>query len=154
MKIDTLFVGSFIFLGLSGCYSWKEIKPAELPKLNGGAVAAGVVASGTNRGQVVAVSVGQAEAPDGTLVEIKGEFDARVTEAGMAPLVFQHPVRSEADDMILTVQGSNRARKDFPVEDVQKVEVSQYDHTQTMLLSLVGGLAAGYLLFYVAVPSE
>ncbi len=136
-------------LALSSCYSWTEIKPTELPKLNGGTTAPGTIVSGTNRGEAIAVSVGQVERPDGRLFEVKGEFDARISQSNGERVEFDHPVRSQLEASTLTVQGENRAQTPFELDDIKKVEISQFDRTTTTILGVVGGVGLGAVMAVV-----
>ena len=135
----------------AGCYTWEPIKPTELPKLSGAAVATGTVASGTNRGQVIAVSVAHVEAPDGRLVEIKGEFDARVELTNGQTVTFTHPVRAQVDGFHLTVQGGNRPPTSFPLNQVRVVTVSQGNPAASAAVGAVVGTALGVLIVVLVV---
>ena len=79
-----------------GCYSWTAIKPTELPKLNG----AQTTTSHQMGRQVILISAAQVETPDGRLVEIQGESDAKIQVPGAVPLLFaasHHRFRRERE---------------------------------------------------------
>jgi type IV pilus biogenesis protein CpaD/CtpE len=94
-----------VVTALAGCHSWVPIRPTELPKLN-----------------ETATPVSE---PDGTVVEILEPFDARVTTRSGAAVGFKHRVTSSLENRMLVVQGSNRGRTAFPLQDVRSVDVSQ-----------------------------
>jgi len=127
-------------LFLSGCYSWTAIKPTELPKLNG---ASTTINHGWG-GSVRILTVADLEAPDGRLVRIKGESDARISVGSGAPLSFAHPIQAFATDQDLYVQSANYPPTRIPLAQVQREEVSQYELVQSVFaisaLSLVGTL--------------
>ena len=132
----------------SGCYNWVDIKPTEITKLNGSyAVATGAVSTPTGTVTTVERTVAHVERPDGTLVEIKGEYDARVATGEGEPLEFAHPVNSAIKDDILFLRGGNRGATKIPLDEVTSVQVSQYDAGGSaviiVLVSVVGGLALG-----------
>jgi hypothetical protein len=69
----------------SGCYKNVEIATPELPKLSGAFSAAAVNAPDTLAVRVVHVS-----APDGRIVEIKGEFDLDLEMEDGTRFSFEH----------------------------------------------------------------
>lgn len=152
-RASATMVLAVLAVGAAGCTSWVEIKTTELPKLNGGAVAAGTVVSGTQRGEVVAVSVAEVEKPDGTLEQIKGEFDVRLTRQQGSPEVFESPVRSTVEGESLTIQSGNRARTSFSLAEIRKTEVSQPNATGNILIFAVGFPLAGVLVGLIAVAA-
>lgn len=128
-----------LIMSTTGCYSWTEVKPTELPKLNGGGVSTGRVVSGQQRGEIVAVSVSHLERPDGTLLEVNGEPDIRITNRSGTELEFDHPTEASVADGALMLRGENRANTKLMLSDIASAEVSEYDGVMTMLLYL-GGL--------------
>jgi hypothetical protein len=115
-------------LSLSGCYSWTAIRPDELPKLNGNYTSS----QGHPGGTLVIETVAQLEAPDGRMVEIKGESDARLTTKN--PQVawnFQHPILAETDGNSLRIRSSNLGKKSFELGNIQSLEVSQFERAKT-----------------------
>lgn len=135
----------------SGCTKWETVKPTELPKLNGStSVHVGSRMVGEQRTDVIAVSVAHVEKPDGTLVKIEGEFDARVTESSGEAAHFRYPVLSSVSDADLTVQGSNRGKTDFELDQVERVEVSQPDQTATFFATLgISAAVVGLIALFV-----
>ena len=97
-----------------------------------------------------AVSVARLERPDGTLVEIKGKPDVRVTSEGEV-LTFKHPIVATLQGEVLTIQSSNRAATKFNLSSIQKVEVSEPNLVANVLISMFGGLALGALLSVIIV---
>ena len=112
---------------IAGCHSWVPIMPTELPRLNG--------------------TSAQVRQPDGTPVDVVEPFDVRVALPSSLPLQFDHPVESTVEGKVLVVQGANRGRTAFPLQDVTHVEVSQPDATKTAVLaSVFVGAAIGLLI--------
>jgi hypothetical protein len=131
-------------LVMLSCYHRTEIKPTELPELSDSFAAP--VGGGTG---VVAVSVAHVEKPDGTLAEIRGEFDVLVRLDSGAELEFTHPVRARltSSAMVLAVAGGNRPERRIPLERIASVEVSQFDELGA---SIIGGLVgAGVVVLVV-----
>jgi hypothetical protein len=158
MRTLLLRLVSVVLLGVfsltaSGCYKWVDIKPAELPKLNGSyARVTGSVPTPSGVVTTVESTVAHVERPDGTLVEIKGRYDAEVTTSSGAPMRFEHPVNSTLEGDQLAVQASNRTTTAFKLQDVKSVQVSQYDATATTLAA-VGASAVIGVLVYVLVTA-
>jgi hypothetical protein len=128
----------------SGCYDWELIKPTELPKLNGSfSTPIGRAGNAT----VVAVRVADVEREDGTLTQIKGNFDLKVTRENDDVVEFEHPVLAEIDGDDLVVRGGNRAKTHIPLVEIKHSEVSQLDVGGTtaaaVICSVVGGLVLG-----------
>ena len=136
-----------------GCYCWVDIKPMELPKLNGSySRVTGVVATPSGQVATVESTVAHLEKPDGTLVEIGGEYDAEITTS-YGPTRFSHPVNSSLQGDQLVVQGGNRAATGFPLQDVRQVQVSQYDRTATTFAAAGGGIVLGLVLYFALTSS-
>ena len=134
---------SILTMVLGGCYSWTTIKPTELPKLNG----AQTTRANQMGRQVVLISAAQVETPDGRLVEIQGESDAKIHLPGATPLLFQHPIISSVENEGLTVKSANRAKTTIPLNKIQRVEVSQLERGQTTAAVMVlSTLAAGLII--------
>jgi hypothetical protein len=140
-------VATLLILSLlsGGCYSWTAIKPTELPKLNG----AQTTRSNQMGRQVVLISAAQVEAPDGRLVEIQGETDAKVHLPGSPPLLFQHPIISSVETEGLTIKSANRAKTTIPLDRIQAVEVSQFERGQTTAAVMVASTVGALLLVLV-----
>ena len=133
-----------------GCYSWTTIKPTELPKLNG----AQTTRSNQMGRQVVLISAAQVEAPDGRLVEIQGESDARIHLPGSAPLLFEHPIIASVDNTGLTIKSANRAKTTIPLDKIQSVEVSQFERGQTTAAVTVVSLVLSAVILAVALSAH
>jgi hypothetical protein len=140
--VSILLVVAVLF---SGCYSWTAIKPTELPKLND---ASSSTARGS-QGQITLVTVAKLEAPDGRLVEIQGESDARISVRGQEPMSFEHPLLSSVQNSSLIVQAGNRGKTTIPLQQIQSVEVSQFERTQAALAAAVLSLVATGLAFLI-----
>jgi len=134
----------------AGCLRWVDIKPTELPKLNGSyARNVGAVPTPAGTQMVVERTVAHVERPDGTLVEISGRFHADVTTASAGSLRFEHPVSSVLQNDVLLIQGGNRAQTPIPLGDISAVQVSRPSPGRTTLavvLGVAGGLALLALL--------
>lgn len=138
-------------IAVAGCYSWVPIKATELPKLNGASTipvasmsltpppSPGVTPAGAM--VITKDSVAHVERPDGSLVEIKGQFDAQIDTPSGSTL-FEYPVRSAVQDSSLLVQGANRAPTTIPLQQVTRVQVSQLNTEQTLLVSLLVTVAS------------
>jgi hypothetical protein len=137
----------------TGCYKWVEIKPTEVVKLNGSYRRdLGSVSTPSGTVTTTEVTVAHVERPDGTLVELKGDFDADITEGGSTSR-FEHPVNSRIQGPFLVVASGNRAATPYIVKDIRKVEIKQYDSTTSNIVLVVGGLAGGLLLAGMLVSS-
>ena len=137
--VSQLLLVSLLF---SGCYSWSAIKPTELPKLNG----ASNSLNNTSGGTVRIITVAHLEAPDGRLVQIKGESDARISTGGALPISFTHPVRASVEGQDLIVQSANNPRTQIPLAQVKSVEVSQYDTVKSTLAMILLSSAGAALI--------
>jgi hypothetical protein len=124
----------------SGCYQWELIKPTELPKLNGSfATPVGHVGNAN----VVAFRVADVEREDGTLVQIKGNFDLKVTRENDEEVEFDHPVAAQIDGDDLVVRGGNRSKTNIPLTEIKHAEVSQFDSGATMGVVLIASVLVG-----------
>jgi hypothetical protein len=138
MKLWSLLLAATICC--TGCTTWVEVRPTELPKLNGSTVTSGTVVSGDRKRDVIAITVADVERPDGTLTQIYGRYDVRVTETSGREMTFETPVRSEVEDDTLSLQGSNRRQTQFRLNDVRTTEVSQ--PSDTALTWVIVGVGA------------
>jgi hypothetical protein len=138
-------------VGTAGCLRWEEIKPTELPKLNGAyAQNVGAVPTAAGTQMVVEGAVAHVERPDGTQVEISGRFHADVTTAHAGSFRFKYPVSSVLQNDVLVIEGGNRGQTPIPLGDVTSVQVSRPSPGRTTLaivLGVGGGLA---LLLFLA----
>ena len=133
-------------VGTAGCLRWVEIKPTELPKLNGAyAQNVGGVPTPAGTQMVVEGTVAHVEQPDGTLVDISGRFHADVTTARAGSLRFKYPVSSMLRNDVLVIEGGNRAQTAIPLGDVTSVQVSRPSPGRTTL-AIVLGVGGGLLL--------
>ncbi len=138
---------------VSGCYTWEPIRPSELPKLSGGGVTVGRIVDGENEGRVVVASLRHVEAPDGTMVEIKGKYDARITLKNGREIEFEHPVRTEVDGLHVVIAGGNVSNMSFDPDNIKSVEVSQFSAGQTAL-AIVGCVVLSSVITVVALSSS
>lgn len=153
VRQSAILVLAFAFVS-SGCYSTEQIKPSELPKLNGGTV--GRVASGEDQGRMIAISVGHVEGIDGKMVEVNGKYSATVVERNGNETDFDHPVYAEIQDQTMTVRGGNRASTSFDLNNVNYVQTSAYDPAMTNVALGVGGAAVALIVVgiaFAAMPS-
>ncbi len=136
----------FVFAWMAtGCYSWAEIRPTELEKLNGSyARTKGTVATPSGAANVIEVTVANVERPDGTLMQVSGATDVRIT-TDSDELIFKVPVDSRVDDTDLIVIGGNRSETIFRLDEVKKVELSMHSPGKTL------GLVAGVLVVTLGV---
>jgi hypothetical protein len=134
----------------SGCYDWELIKPTELPKLNGSFSTPIGHAGNTT---VVAVRVADVEREDGTLTQIKGNFDLKVTRENDDVVEFEHPVLAEIDDDDLVVRGGNRAKTHIPLTEIKHAEVSQLNVGTTTASAVVCSVLGGVALVAIAVAA-
>jgi hypothetical protein len=133
------------------CSTYIPIKPTDLPKLNNSFVAPATAGNG----QLVAVRVAQVEAPDGKLVEVKGDFDVRITLRDGRELEVTHPVRArlDASGSAIAIAGGNRAEGLISLDRISTVEVSQPDVGGSAVAGVLIGVGAsvGALLIILAV---
>jgi hypothetical protein len=132
----------------SGCYDWELIKPTEIPKLNG-SFATPVGRTGDTT--VVAVRVANVEREDGTLAQIKGNFDLKVVRENGDEVEFEHPVAAEMDGDDLVIRGGNRARTHIPMYEIKHAEVSQLDPGATTAAAVICSVVGGLVVAGVAV---
>ncbi len=131
----------------TGCYSAQQVKPAEIPKLNG-SFAQPVAQVGNTT--VIAVSVARLERPDGTLTEIKGQpKSVIVTLHSGEEIEFDSPVLADAEEEALVLRSENRAKTRILFGDIAKAEVNAYDPGKSMALML--GLGGGTILVGTAI---
>ena len=133
-------------VGTAGCLRWVEIKPTELPKLNGSyARTTGAVPTPTGPTMIVERTVAHIERPDGTLVEISGRFHADVsTSAGS--LRFEHPVNSELQNDVLVIQGGNRAQTPIPLPAGDRIQLTLKQTIELTLQNVLDLDVAAYTL--------
>ena len=137
-----------VTIATSGCYSWVDVKPTELPKLNN----AGGVSSGF-MGEVQEVH--KVEQPDGKIAEIRGRYDVRLTGNNGTELDFDHPVVATLAGNDLTLQAENRAPTRLPLTDIRSAEVSQ-SHPETgwlVVMSVAGAICIGSLIALYAIEN-
>jgi hypothetical protein len=142
-------VGLVLAMLSSGCYDFELIKPTELPKLNGSfSTSLGRAGNAT----VVAVRVVDVEREDGTLAQIKGNFDLKVVRTDGREVEFEHPVRVEEDGDDFVVRGGNRGATRISLVDIQHAEVSQLNPGAVVAGTLLGVLAGSLVvgLLYAA----
>jgi len=137
-------------LSISGCVTWEQVKPTELPKLNGSGHAP--LAAQNTSNTVIGVLVTSVEAPDGRLVEVKGDFDVRIATDNRK-IQFDHPVRSEVEEGMLSLRSSDRGLTQFLLEDVKSAEVSQ-DRPQQTIWAIAGATTLATLLFFIFAPLQ
>ncbi len=131
----------------SACTVTQAIRPAELAKLNGSHVVA-------TQDSVIFTRTA-VEAPDGTLVDVSGEFDALVTVKSRGALVFEHPVRTEVDEDRLRITASNRAPTDLRLVDIHSTRVRQYSPGRTIALTIglsLASVAASAVFIFATLP--
>jgi hypothetical protein len=123
-------IGLSLYVALTGgCYRWEVIRPTELPKLNGSSQ---TLVGTSGHTYAALATIAHVERPDGTMAEIKGRFDARVTVAGQTQ-EFEHPVDAALEGGDLKVRSSSRPPAAIPLQRIERLEVSQYDNTKTIL---------------------
>lgn len=125
-----------------GCYDWEAIRPAEVPKVSG-SFATPVAQQGNTT--IVAVRVVDVERPDGSLIQLKGEFDVRVTVRGGGQYEFKHPVGATRDGDVLVLRGGNRGETRIPIDDIVKAEASQYAQGKTLAVTTTVGIGVGLI---------
>lgn len=143
-------LGLFI-ISCMGCSTYVSIKPTELPKLNDSFVAP----ARTSYGQLVAVRVAHVEAPDGKIVEVKGDFDVRITLRDHRELEITHPVRARlgSSGTALAIAGGNRAEVVIPLDDISTVEISQPDVGGSVVVGVLIGVGTSLGVFLIVVAA-
>jgi hypothetical protein len=129
-------------LAIVSCYSHTAVNAKQLPRLNDSFVAP----VGAN---VVAVRVATIEQPDGSLAEIKGNFDLQITMANGQELSFDHPVRAEIEGETLVLAGGNRRATPIPLSEIQAAEIVQPNKVAWALGAGLTGAALGLLIVAV-----
>jgi hypothetical protein len=139
---------SLMLLGTAsvGCYSSTEIKPTEIPKLNGGRRDLDAFDS--------KYTVMTVERPDGTLTKIEGASYVRLTLRNGAEVDFEPPVLAELEDDALNLRGANRPKTSVKLNEVSKAEVSNYSSVRTSLLLAGLGVLLGLVVVGVWVGSK
>lgn len=146
----------------SGCTSWIEIQPRELPKLNpaynraAGAAPVYTSSGGFGVAAVREVSVIKVLKPDGSVAKIEGDYDARVTQPGDRVHEFSAPVLAaiDPDAVNLTVRGEEQPPRTFSLNGVRSVEVSQPDMLGTIAWIVGATTVAAVLLAVVAIDAN
>jgi hypothetical protein len=130
-----------------GCYHRTAIKPTELPVLNESYAAP---VDGDRR--VMAVGVAHVEKPDGTLVEVRGEFDVYALLDDETELKFAYPVRARLDpsETVLILAGAKEPERRIPLEHVASVEVSQFNGERAWTALLVTMAGVGFLIAVIS----
>lgn len=123
----------------SACYKHIDVKPEQLPRLNGGAA---TVLGQSHNTTIVGVTVGRIEGPDGRLHEIHGGYNLLVSD-GKVERRFDHPVESEVSDSVLRVRGANRGETRYQLAEVDYARVEVGDPLATTLL--ITGVTAAVL---------
>jgi hypothetical protein len=125
-----------------GCYHRTAINPTELPELSD-SYATPISADRT----LTAVSVAHVEKPDGTVVEIRGEFDVVVRLEAGSELEFTRPVRARLDpsETVLVISGSKEPEQRIGLDRIASVEVLQFNETAAWVAGSVVG--AGIFVF-------
>lgn len=155
----TLILAIVAALANLGCYDWVAIRPTALPDLNGSTAVQvgtshGVRTDGTvTSSPVIAVTQTAVPAPDGRMVQIEGDFDARVLARGMPLTTFRSPVVSEIVDDSLVIRSGSHAPARVPVASVSGVEVSQYNALRSTFLAVGLGLLIGGVGSAIAIGS-
>jgi len=122
-----------------------------LPKLNDS-----FVAPATNSyGQLVAVRVAHVEAPDGKIVEVKGDFDVRIRLHDHREFEITHPVRArlESSGAALAIAGGNRAEVVIPLDRISTVEISQPDVGGSVVTGVLIGVGTSLGVFLIVVAA-
>lgn len=123
----------------AACYNTRQVRPAELAKLQGVRIEGTATTSGT----VVAVeeSAGKRHliTPDGRTIEVDAGASAIVTDSRGRKFQFEHPVLAEVDGRHLIVRGANRPELRIPLEQVARAEVRSLDFGATTVAVLFIG---------------
>ena len=133
-----------------GCTNWVAIRPSELPRLNGStAVRAGTT---YDLEPIMLIAETSVETPEGTLVTIRGDFDASIQYHGRTILA-EDPVISEVTGSYLQVRAGNLRQTRMTLAEITSVEVLQAAGTKTYLLTvgliLLGSMLVGGLTYAV-----
>ena len=126
-------------LATQGCYtssSAKQVRVRELPKLNGNFS----TTANSSSGPVIVYTATKVEAPDGSLVEVEGEFDLDVTLDNGKVYSFRHPIRADITGDTLRIASKERPPFTTSVARVEKAEIPHVDVLVTTLV-IVGAVA-------------
>lgn len=130
----------------SSCHTRTRIQPAEVPKLNG-STRVDLGHSGTPSGDTrYAVTVSNVKKPDGTLHQVKGEFDLLLCVRGQGCTFYEHPVDSRLEGNTLHVLSGNNPPASFSMDDVTGAAVEEYNALGTVLTIAVGSGVVALLL--------
>jgi hypothetical protein len=131
-------------LALASCYSYTSVNPGQLPQLNGSFVT-------PVGGNVVAVRVATIEKSDGSLTQVKGTFDLKITLKNGAEMSFDHPVKAEIEGDTLVLAGGNRRATPIPLDEIELAEVVQPNGAVWAIGGGLGGAVLGLLIVFVIV---
>ncbi len=130
-----------------GCYSTTRIQPRDIPKLNGAStIDIGSVATPTNN-RTYAITVSNVRKLDGTLHQVKGEFDLLLCTRGAVCTWYTHPVEAQLKDSTLHVLSGNQPPAAIELDSVVGAAVEEFNPTGTIVaVSLSGVTLAGLLV--------
>ena len=130
----------------TGCYSHVPIRPSELPKLNGDFATAQAVGVNTT---LHTFSVAQVQGEDGRMVELKGEHDVIITLKNGTTTKYGHPVSVSEEGGAFVIRSANQAEVRVPLDDIQRVEVTNYNGIATTFIAVGVGVVASLVVFAV-----
>lgn len=155
----TLLVMVSLLLTQPGCYTWTAIQPNELQKLQPGVsetVGSSTVSTstGTTTSSIVAHNVQTLVAEDGTAVQIRGDYDLRITTESNKTFTFDHPILVEPIKNGYGVRGGNQTLKNFDVFAIKKVEIGQLDRVKSALLASAVTAGVAFVLLAALIGSS
>lgn len=107
-------------MSITSCREWVSVNPTSADRLSPGSSATAADVNGT----VVVSSVITVETPDGTLKQIEGTYELRLTRTSGEVTLFEHPVSVERKGGALVIRSANRSATEVPFSEIQKVEVA------------------------------
>ncbi len=125
----------------SGCYKNVAIRPDQIPQLSG--MPSPTVVGQSGNTTIYAIPVATVLAPDGTNVQIRGEYNLVLRMNGGQEFTFDHPVRGTIDPGgVLDVNGANRPATRFNLGDIRESFVTQYDAVASVFAIMGASLLA------------
>jgi hypothetical protein len=138
-----LTIATIVLTSVVGCFRTTPVEPSEIPKLTGSFV----TSVGHN---TVAVRVVHVKQPDGSIAEIKGEFDLVIETNDGEEMTFGHPVVAELEGDTLKIAGGDSPERSLPLDSLTSAKVRQINGPVVALGAGLGGLALGFLIVAVA----
>lgn len=109
-----------------------QVRPTELPRLNGSSV---THVGHTGTANVYAVTEVHLQAPDGRMVEVQGEAGIGIDAHG-GSMIFRHPVESRLEGDSIVIRSANHPETRLRLNEID----AAYARTRSRWNGVLGGL--------------